>query len=180
MTTPYLDWIFGTLSWYKSKLIIDTACTDWQLIMPIMHGICQCGVIGRAIQLSTLTSRANDLKDALWLDNEVSAWAATCLSGSVLEVETMWAFVILHKIAKFFGVYIKFRHANWAEILSDIVESVFLIVTKFRIDISHRSVVHSPLSDGHTAVRLWVHLDIYRSTHYHMALRRSMSDCLWF
>ena len=44
---------------------------------------------GWKILLSTLTSVASDLlNDALRLDNELSAWAATCSLRSVTEVTT--------------------------------------------------------------------------------------------
>ena len=57
------------------------------------------------------------LNDALRLDNELSALAATCSLRSVSKVQkkTTWAYRILYKIAKFHGVYLKFRRANSAE-----------------------------------------------------------------
>ena len=85
---------------------------------------------GVIIRLSTLKSKANDLlNDTLRLDNEPSAWAAA-YSQSVREVQTTWAYKILHKIAKFIGVLLSSKIQ--LNILHGTFKSVFLIVTNLK------------------------------------------------
>ena len=62
-------------------VIFKNACAS-SFMWFVIHWVC-------CILLSTLTSVASDLlNDALRLDNELSAWAATCSLRSVTEVTT--------------------------------------------------------------------------------------------
>ena len=94
------------------------------------------------VRLSTLKPVANYLlDDALQLDNELSAWAATYAHGPCGRYkETIWAHKILYKFAQFHGVYIKFRHENLAENFTRYIKCVFLIVTTYTT--SHCSVIN--------------------------------------
>ena len=65
-----------------------------------------------------LMSVASDLlNDALQLDNELSAWAATCSSRSVTEVTTKPVGYTFrpYKMANFKSIYLEFGHIDFAE-----------------------------------------------------------------
>ena len=77
----FLTWVI----WDSSHGTILTLLCNLIVFATLIHRLSS----PMAILLSTLTSVASDLlNDALRLDNELSAWAATCSLRSVTEVTT--------------------------------------------------------------------------------------------